>query len=94
MPETPPALTDAELAGREWPALRASIIDIAAALDRLDATGGSESARVRAEAEALLRTLLAAGDADRAERLLEQLSRPYDPAWRKRFAADNPDESL
>jgi hypothetical protein len=77
----------AELAAREWPALRASILDIAATLDRLDAAGPSEAtAEVRTQAEALLQTVLDAGESDRAKRLLEQLSRPYDPQWRDAFA--------
>jgi hypothetical protein len=86
----PPAaapLSATELAAREWPALRASIIDIAATLDRLDAAGPAEAtSEARTQAEALLRTLLDSSDGDRAQRLLEQMSRPYDPKWRDAFA--------
>lgn len=87
MPEARPApLAPPELAAREWPPLRAWIVDIAAALDRLDAAGdAAETARVRADAEALLQTVLAPGDGDRAERVLAQLSRPYEPNWRETF---------
>jgi hypothetical protein len=85
--QTTPTQTAAELAAREWPALRASIIDIAATLDRLDAGGPTEGpSEVRKQAETLLRTLLDTSDGDRVQRLLEQLSRPYDPKWRDAFA--------
>ncbi len=80
-------LSAEELAAREWPGLRASIIDIAATLDRLDAAGpADETARVRDQAEDLLRAVLTPGDGDRARRLLEQMSRPYDHQWRDAFA--------
>ena len=82
-----PAQTAAELAAREWPALRGAILDIAATLDRLDAAGPSEAtSEARTQAETLLRTVLDAGGGDRARRILEQLSRPYDPLWRDAFA--------
>lgn len=90
-PASPAAapLSPNELAAREWPALRASIIDIAATLDRLDAAGPAEAtSEARTQAEALLRTLLEVGEGDRAQRLLEQLSRPYDPKWRDAFAIE------
>lgn len=73
-----------DAAAREWPGLRARLIDVAAALDRLDRAGALPQ---RLEAERLLRALLAPEGADRAERLLALLSRPYDAAWRERFAA-------
>ncbi|MEO0531419.1 MAG: hypothetical protein AAF266_12720 [Planctomycetota bacterium] len=88
MSVTPSPLPPAELAAREWPPLRARLIDIAAALDRLDAASSApEAATVREQAVRLLAALLAPTDKpDRAERLLEMLSREYDPAWRDRFA--------
>ena len=88
MPNLPPQLGPKETVAREWPSLRARLLDVAAALDRLDRCGGAPTAAAaRTEAEGLLRTLLEPGDADRAERVLTQLSRPYDPAWPDRFAA-------
>ena len=82
-------LSATEVAAREWPGLRASIIDIAATLDRLDAAGPAEEpSEARTQAEALLRTVLEPGEGDRAQRILEQLSRPYDPQWRDAFAIE------
>ncbi len=83
-PAAPATLSASELAAREWPALRASILDIAATLDRLDAAAGPSEART--QAETLLRLLLDNNDGNRARRVLERLSRPYDPNWRDAFA--------
>lgn len=87
-PEGSP-LPPEKLAAREWPPLRASLIDIASALDRLDTAGdAAETAAVRKQADALLRALLEpTTESDRAERLLTRLSRDYDPAWQERFTA-------
>lgn len=88
MPATASQLTPAELAAREWPPLRARLIDVAAALDRLDAAGEAcETTAVREQANSLLHTLLEPSRSNRAERLLTQLSREYDPGWHERFAA-------
>lgn len=69
--------------------LRSRLVEVAATLDRLDRAGptGPEARGRVQQAEAVLKTLLEAGDADRAERVLELLSRDYDPGWRERFAA-------
>ena len=85
---SPTAPTVQELAEREWPTLRARLVDVAAALDRLDRFGDTpEAAQARGEAERMLREILRPGDADRAERVLTMLSREYDATWRERFAA-------
>lgn len=83
-----------QLAEREWPTLRARLVDVAAALDRLDrlseraGDGGCAEAEIaRFEAKRMLEVILEPGDADRAERVLTMLSRSYDPIWRERFAA-------
>ncbi len=87
MSATPPPLPADELAAREWPPLRAKLVDIAAGLDRLD-RAGEAGAAARAEAEQMIQTLLEPGSADRAERVLKLLSLEYDPAWQQRFSAD------
>lgn len=69
---------------REWPLLRCRLIDLASAIDRLQRAGALEGV---GRANELLQTLLDAPDEHRAERMLQELSRPYDPAWRERFAA-------
>lgn len=85
---SPTAPTVKELAEREWPTLRARLVEAAAALDRLDRLGDSpEAAQARSEAERMLREILEPGETDRAERVLTMLSRRYDATWRERFAA-------
>lgn len=85
MPKPP---TPEELAQREWPTLRARLVDVAAALDRIDRLGESEAAaNARIDAERMLHEILRPGDAERAERVLTMLSRRYDTSWRERFAA-------
>lgn len=82
-----PKLPADEFAAREWPPLRARLVDIAAAMDRLD-RAGQPGSKVRAEAERIIRCLLEPSDSDRAQRVLELLSLDYDPSWQERFAAD------
>lgn len=83
-PESPSPLPADAVAQREWPPLRAAIVDIASAMDRLDLAGATEA---RTEAQSLLAALLEAETPERAELVLTRLSRGYDPAWRERFAA-------
>ncbi|QDT68690.1 hypothetical protein MalM25_16140 [Planctomycetes bacterium MalM25] len=91
MPEAPDPAdspTAEQLAEREWPTLRARLVDVAAALDRIDRLGDSPpAAAARTDAERMLREILEPGESDRAERVLTMLSRRYDKAWRERFAA-------
>lgn len=92
MPEAAQPPKPAELvAQREWPPLRAAILDVAAAMDRLDR---AEACDTRANAQSLLAQLMEPGAADRAERLLTELSRGYDPAWQERFAAGQTNADL
>lgn len=88
MPSLPSRQSASDLTEREWPVLRARIIDVAAALDRIDrATGPGPASTVRSRAESLLRLVLESGEANRAERVLGELSRTYDPEWQSRFDA-------
>jgi hypothetical protein len=82
-----PTLSSYESLQREWLPLRARLLDIAATLDRLDrqhalAVDSNESQTIQ---EAL--RLLTSSEPNRAEQLQQLYSRPYDPAWRERFAA-------
>lgn len=77
-----------EIARREWPPLRAAIIDVAAAMDRLELAGATDT---RNEAEGLLALLMESAAPNRAETVLTRLSRGYDPSWRERFAAGETD---
>jgi hypothetical protein len=75
---------------QEFLPLRAKILEIAAALDRLDRIGGATSAReprvakIRSAVEALL-----SGESDRAEQVQLIFSRPYAENWRQEFQISN-----
>ena len=69
---------------QEYLPMRAKILEIAAALDRLDRVGGGANAReprvakIRSAVEALL-----SSESDRAEQVQLIFSRPYAEDWRK-----------
>ena len=84
MPRTLPATsaTAQEVLGREFPALRCTILDLAAALDRIDRATGSAAGDPRTELiQRSLETLLA-HNAQRAGDIQMIFSLPYDPRWR------------
>jgi hypothetical protein len=81
------AATAKSVLDREFLELRARILELGAALDRLDRAGGppQDDPRLAAIARALevLRAKDADGaDADRAEQVQMIFSIPYDEAWR------------
>jgi len=66
---------------REFLNIRCRLLDLAAALDRVErADGPSDSAQRKLIGEAI--SLLAGGGVDRAERMQMLFSLPYDPQWR------------
>lgn len=68
---------------REFLNIRCRLLDLAAALDRVErADGSGETSQRRLVREAL--TLLAGDGVDRAERVQMLFSLPYDPNWRTR----------
>ena len=81
----PPLLSAPEVLNREFLEIRCKILELAAALDRLDRADGSvgddpRAARLREALQAVLQ------DApDRAEQVQMIFSRPYDDAWQKTF---------
>lgn len=73
---------------REFLAIRSRLIDLAAALDRIDRGGGSLTADARVEQIRRSLEILAGGDSTeggsrRAERIALLFSLPYDPNWRE-----------
>jgi hypothetical protein len=70
---------------QEFLPLRAKLLEIGAALDRLDRAGalGGREPRV-AKIHAGIEALLASGG-DRAEQVQLVFSRPYDDDWREEF---------
>lgn len=66
---------------REFLNIRCRLLDLAAALDRVErADGSGESSQRQRIREAL--ALLAGDGVDRAERVQMLFSLPYDPDWR------------
>jgi len=71
-----------ELFDREFLALRAKILEIAATLDRLDRSPGSLAGDPRVEQVREAFAVLTDHESDRAERVQLVFSRPYDPNWK------------
>ncbi|HEV3022990.1 MAG TPA: hypothetical protein VGX76_10995, partial [Pirellulales bacterium] len=71
---------------REFLEIRAKILEVAAALDRLDRAEGSldDDPRMAKLRQAL--AVLSTGGVDRAEQVQMIFSLPYDDGWRERFA--------
>ncbi len=74
-----------EVLDREWPAVRARLLELAAALDRIDQAEGSVAADPRIDLLARSFHLLAHEQGNRAEQLQMVFSLPYDPQWRERY---------
>lgn len=91
MAKTNPPGTKADTLEREYLTVRAKLLEVGAALDRLDRGGGDLSVADAARRERLERAvrLLADQDGreqpDRAERLQLLFSREYDSRWREQF---------
>ncbi len=70
---------------QEFLPIRAKILEIAAALDRLDRAEGSlEADKRKAQIRAAIEALLQSED-DRAEQVQLIFSRHYDDDWQKKF---------
>jgi hypothetical protein len=70
---------------QEFLPIRAKILEVAAALDRLDrASGALEGDKRRTQIREAIETLLTPGD-DRAEQVQLIFSRPYDDEWQDKF---------
>ncbi|MEX0612523.1 MAG: hypothetical protein WD738_17530 [Pirellulales bacterium] len=81
--------TGTEVFDAEFLAIRAKLLEVAAALDRVDRAGGSEAADPRAtQVQAAIQVLLRPED-DRAEQLQLIFSRPYQDDWQEKFQMTN-----
>lgn len=81
-------LTAEELLDREFLEIRAKILEVAAALDRLDRANGSvETDQRRRQIDAAI-AILGTGGPDRSERVQQQFSLPYLEQWREEFQID------
>ncbi|HJS06102.1 MAG TPA: hypothetical protein VJ809_00535 [Pirellulales bacterium] len=84
-----PPLDAAELLNNEFLEIRARLLQVAAALDRLDrATGDVSRDKRRADLDQAIRVLLEAGTG-RAEKLQRVFSLAYDQDWKKTFGLAN-----
>jgi hypothetical protein len=81
--------TAGEVFDQEFLLVRAKILEVAAALDRIDRSEGSlgNDAR-RTQVQAAIQVLLRPED-DRAEQVQLLFSRPYDRDWRENFQMTN-----
>jgi hypothetical protein len=79
----------AELLNREFLEVRARLLQVAAALDRLDRAAGdvSQDKRRRGIDEAI--RVLSSRDAGRAEKLQMIFSLPYEREWKEHFQLTN-----
>jgi hypothetical protein len=77
-----PPLSATDILNREFLTIRGRLLEVAAALDRIDRAGGlANDARLDNLHRVL--ELLAQPGPDRAERMQHLLSLPYDPDWRR-----------
>lgn len=82
----PHTATAAQILDREFFTIRGKLLEVAAALDRIERGQGSAAADPRLKK--IRETLALLGDegAHRAEKLQLIFSLPYEPSWRKAFA--------
>ncbi len=80
----PDRLTAGDYLDREFLEIRRRLIDIAAALDRIDRANGSDDLSSDPRMERLRQAVLVLtdGQGDRAERVQMVFSDAYDNAWR------------
>ena len=81
----PAGRTTTEVFEQEFLPMRAKLLELAAALDRLDrASGALGKDPRRAQIQAAVQVLLRPDD-DRAEQLQLIFSRPYEDNWQRKF---------
>jgi hypothetical protein len=77
--------SSSEVFEQEFLPLRAKLLEVAAALDRLDRASGSLASDSRLEQVRTAIQVLTRPDDDRAEQIQLIFSRPYEDGWRKRL---------
>ena len=75
--------TAAQTLDREFLTIRCKLLEVAAALDRIERGQGSAAGDPRLEKIRETLAILGKDGADRAEQLQLIFSLPYEPAWRK-----------
>ena len=74
-----------EVLNREFLPIRAKLLEIGAALDRVDRADGSVSDDHRMQQVQAALAILSDGDGSRAERLQMVFSLPYNTDWKQTF---------
>ena len=87
-PVMPIPLDAPEVLNREFPEIRARLLQLAAALDRMDRAAGSPEGDARRQKIRDALAILADKGPDRAERLQLLFSLPYDADWKREFELD------
>ncbi len=75
--------TAAQILDREFLTIRCKLLEVSAALDRIERGQGSAASDPRLEKIRETLAILGKGGAERAEQLQMLFSLPYEPAWRK-----------
>ena len=83
----PHAATAAQILDREFLTIRGKLLEVAAALDRVERGEGSAADDPRWEKIRETLAILGKDGGDRAEQLQLIFSLPYEPAWRKAYSA-------
>ncbi len=79
----PPTATAAQILDREFLTIRGKLLEVAAALDRIQRGQGSADNDPRLKKIRETMEILGCEGADRAEQLQLIFSLPYEPGWRK-----------
>lgn len=79
------SLNAKDVLDREWLTVRACLIEVAAALDRIDRAEGSVADDPRLNQIGRSFDLLAHQSGNRAEQLQMAFSLSYEPQWRERY---------
>jgi hypothetical protein len=79
--------TGCRVLDQEYLPIRAKLLEIAAALDRVDRSGRANAEDVRVEQIRQAIATLLRPDDDRAEQIQLLFSRPYDDEWQEKLLA-------
>ena len=86
----PISLESSEVLAREYLEIRSRLLDVAAALDRIDRAHGSTVGDVRRQNIARALDALGGSDPNRAEQVQTIFSRAYDARWRENLGVKRP----
>ena len=74
-----------EILDREFLEIRAKILEVGAAIDRIDRAGGDVSSDPRMNLISAAIGMVASSEPHRAERIQLLFSREYDKSWQEKF---------